>query len=65
MQDKTEPEMQYESFTVRIWLERVGQGKTEWRGRVQHALSGETHFFREWNGLIDQVQSMLQLSRWS
>ena len=65
MEETPAPEIPFESFTVRIWLERVGAGKTEWRGRIQHALSGETHYFREWNSLIDQVQSMLQLSRLS
>ena len=55
-----ESEVQSESFTIRIWSERIGQGKTEWRGRIQHVLSGETHYFRDWNSLIDQVQGMLQ-----
>ncbi len=48
-----------ESFAVRVWLERVGPGKTEWRGRVEHMRTGETHYFREWSSLVDKIQSML------
>jgi len=34
-------------FTVRLWLEELGDGRAEWRGQVQHVLSGETHYFRD------------------
>ncbi|MBM4460780.1 MAG: hypothetical protein FJ011_23980 [Chloroflexi bacterium] len=43
---------QSELFTVRLWPEELGEGQFEWRGRVQHALSGQTGYFREWSGLI-------------
>jgi hypothetical protein len=35
-------------FTVRIWREELGDGHVEWRGKVQHALTGEAQYFREW-----------------
>lgn len=39
-------------FTLRVWEEALGEGKVEWRGRVQEVASGETLFFRDWPGLI-------------
>lgn len=35
-------------FTVRMWREDLGNGRSEWRGQVQHVLSGETCYFRDW-----------------
>lgn len=41
-----------ELFTIRIWPEELGEGQIEWRGRIQHALSGRTSYFREWSALL-------------
>ena len=38
-------------FTVRLWSENLGDAQVEWRGQVMHVLSGEAHFFREWQEL--------------
>jgi hypothetical protein len=38
-------------FTVRIWPEAL-QDRVEWRGKVQHVLSGEARYFREWPALV-------------
>jgi hypothetical protein len=38
-------------FTVRLWLEPLGDGQTEWRGKVQHVSSGEAQYFRDWPAL--------------
>jgi hypothetical protein len=46
-------------FTVRLWLENLGDGRAEWRGQLQHVLSGETHYFREWETLIALLLAML------
>ncbi len=35
-------------FMVRVWLEDLGEGKTEWRGKIQHVLSGDVCYFRDW-----------------
>ncbi|CAG0956636.1 carboxymethylenebutenolidase [Anaerolineae bacterium] len=35
------------SFTVRIWNEDLGDGKTEWRGKVQSVTSREARYFRD------------------
>ena len=52
---------QYQShlFTVRLWLEDLGDGRAEWRGQVQHVLSGETRYFRDWSTLIALLRAML------
>lgn len=39
-------------FTVRLWGETVSEGRTEWRGKVQHVLSGESRYFRDWPTLV-------------
>ena len=46
-------------FLVRVWLEELGDGKTEWRGQVKHVMSGEVQYFREWSGLTTILQEML------
>lgn len=39
-------------FTVRVWPEEVGEGRVEWRGKVQYVSSGETLTFRDWDSLV-------------
>ncbi len=46
-------------FTLRIWAEALGDGQIEWRGKVQHVLSGEARYFRDWSTLITYLQDML------
>ncbi len=46
-------------FTLRIWLEELGEGNTEWRGRVQNVADGEIAFFRGWPGLVSTLQRMV------
>ena len=45
-------------FTVRLWLEAWGDGQAEWRGQVQHVLSGEVRYFRQWPALIAHLLEM-------
>lgn len=47
-------------FTVRVWLEDLGNGRSEWRGKVQHVLSGEARYFRDWATLIAELEEMLK-----
>ncbi len=47
-------------FTVRVWQEDLGNGEMEWRGKVQHVLSRETHYFREWSMLTTCLLAMLE-----
>ena len=54
-----QPQKKSQLFTVRLWVEQLGDGQTEWRGQVQHVISGETHYFREWPALIARLIAML------
>jgi hypothetical protein len=54
---------QSELFTVRLWPEELGAGQIEWRGKVQHALSGRTGYFREWSALIAFLTQVLAPER--
>ncbi len=47
-------------FTVRLWSQDLGDGRTEWRGKVQHVLSGETHYFRAWAELVERLASIVE-----
>ena len=45
-----------ELFTVRLWHEDQGEGRVAWRGKVQHVLSGEMRYFRDWQVLLAFLQ---------
>jgi hypothetical protein len=49
---------QSQLFTVRVWTEHLGNEHVEWRGQVQHVMSGETSFFRDWETLIRFLTSI-------
>jgi hypothetical protein len=57
--DRTSPSLTSHFFTVRVWREELGAGRIEWRGKVQHALSGEARYFREWTDLIAFMQEQV------
>jgi hypothetical protein len=38
-------------FTIRLWEEALGDGHQEYRGKVQHVVSGEARHFRDWTTL--------------
>jgi hypothetical protein len=46
-------------FMMRLWLEELGKGQTEWRGQVQHVLSGETRYFRDWTTMVEFILTTL------
>jgi hypothetical protein len=48
-------------FTLRLWPEALGEGQTEWRGKVQHVLSGEARYFRDWAALVAFLQETLSM----
>jgi hypothetical protein len=39
-------------FTVRVWYEDLGEGRSEWRGEVRDVASGQQRYFRDWQGLL-------------
>lgn len=46
-------------FTVRLWPEELDDDCIEWRGQVQHVLSGERRYFRDWVTLVAILQAKL------
>lgn len=46
-------------YTVRLWLEDLGDGRVEWRGQVEHVMSGERRYFRSWPSLLEQLKELL------
>lgn len=57
--DNAQPSARTYLFTVRVWLEDLGEGQREWRGEVQEVKSGEVRYFREWPTLVALLQAML------
>ena len=57
--DRMSPSLTSHMFTVRIWREELDVGRVEWRGKVQHAHSGEARYFREWAELIAFVRGQV------
>jgi hypothetical protein len=58
---ETEQELQHPHshlFTLRIWEEALGEGNTEWRGRLQEIVTGDTVFFRDWPGLVTTLKRL-------
>lgn len=39
-------------FQLRMWKEKLGDGHSEWRGRLEHITGEEVHYFREWKDLV-------------
>ncbi len=53
------PPARTQLFAVRVWLEDLGQGQSEWRGEVHHVISGEIRYFRNWPALLALLEAML------
>ncbi len=47
-------------YMLRVWLEELGDGKTEWRGKLQCVANGESRYFRNWAGLVAALEEMMQ-----
>jgi hypothetical protein len=58
-EDSAKPAHRSHLFAVRLWAEELGNGQTEWRGQVQHVLSGEMRYFRDWATLVEFVLAIL------
>lgn len=54
-EDHTHPQL----FMLRVWLEDLGDGRSEWRGRVQQVSSGDARYFRDWPTLVACLDRML------
>lgn len=42
-----------------MWQEELGEGHSEWRGKIQHVQSGEVLYFRQWSALVAALEKML------
>ena len=47
-------------FLVRVWPEQDYEGQMEWRGKLQHVVSGEARYFRGCPQLADTLLEMMQ-----
>ncbi len=50
-------------FTLRVWVEDVGNGRFEYRGTLKHVLTGETYHFRDWPTLIRCLEATFTVSQ--
>jgi hypothetical protein len=57
--DAAQPSRGSHLFMLRLWLEDLGCGQTDWRGKVQHVNSGEARYFRDWPTLEAFVEGLL------
>src|SRR5262249_22220941 len=57
--DMPQPHARTHLFTVRLWLEDLGEGQREWRGEVRYVVSDEVRYFRDWQTLVELLQAML------
>lgn len=55
------PYPQSHLFTVRLWQENLGEGKSEWRGKVKYLLSNEEQTFRGCEGVGEAMISLLPI----
>lgn len=39
-------------FTLRVWPEEIADGHTEWRGKIQRVVDGETLYFHDWEAMM-------------
>jgi hypothetical protein len=47
-------------FTVRLWVEVLGDGQSEVRMQVRHTVSGETRYFRNGELLLTYLLTKVQ-----
>jgi steroid delta-isomerase-like uncharacterized protein len=47
-------------FIVRVWREALGDGRSEYRSKVQHANSGDVRYFRGEAPLVAFISGMLK-----
>ena len=46
-------------FELQMFLVDIGNGQSEWYGRLQNASDGEKCYFRGWYGLVANLQGVL------
>jgi len=58
--DIDQPTQSSQLFMLRLWREDLGDGKADWRGKVQHVKSGEARYFRDWPSLEVFLEGLLE-----
>lgn len=51
------------SFTVRVWQEDLGEGRSEWRGSVELLGTGKKHYFRGLSNVSEIIAAVLDETR--
>lgn len=51
---------QSQLFTIRLWVEELGNGQEEIRMQVKHIRSGETRYFRMWSLRVAYLRTKTQ-----
>lgn len=46
-------------FTLRVWVEDVGNGRSEIRGVLKYILTGETQHFRDWHTMSQLIETFI------
>lgn len=57
--DSRQPQHRSYLFTVRLWLEDLSDGRTEWRGEVHQVTTGQSRYFRDWPSLAQALLTLL------
>lgn len=58
--DPDQPVPRTHLFTLRLWTERLGDGRVEQRGHVRYVLTGEHRSFRDWATLVSYLVAKVQ-----
>jgi len=61
--DADQPSTSSQLFMLRMWLEDLGSGQTDWRCKVQHVNSGEVRYFRDWATLETFMEGLLHQTK--
>jgi len=46
-------------FTLRLWLEVLGDEQVEWRGEIKNSKTGEIRYFRQGPMLLNLLATMM------
>lgn len=46
-------------FTLRLWLEDLGDDQEEWRGEIRNSRTGEIRYFRKGPMLLNLLDGMV------
>ncbi len=63
VEERDERPSRSQLFMLRLWWEDLGEGRTEWRGKIEHVATGEIKYFREWQILLAWLADRLPAPR--